>query len=1207
MICWQSLLLEGFGRFARPVRLDLAPGVNVLVADNEQGKSTLAAGLSAVLFGLQGGERTLGFTDGRYRSWYRADSFRGALSFERSGQAYLIERDFAARKVRLLEGTSAGWRTTAEERHHAGAERRGRTYAAAIANLLGIGDRQLFEATFFLTQPLPPIEGLDAAIQGLLSGGGGEFAGALGQLEAELREITRFTVKLGVTGRDAHLDRPLEVAKQTLAQRQAELEAGRALVDSLEVLSRHLSAAREEQRQTAQAAAAARDLEAAWHKWVAQRNAYHAAVAAQLAGNKALTEANNAAAAVGELQESLASYPEAASITAGAEGKLTRLQSLEMQIEQLEQARSELERVAGERREALAKLTADLDGQYRQVRERPQLPALWDRLAALDADLQQKRQRYSELLAARQQAAAAVEAGADWSQLGPAPAHALGRLRQSAQQVLVGWEQLTRQAAALREVETEIETGYPHLAAAGNLDELASAARCLTVLSADWQRLDEVIAHHPDLAELPDLRASGRAAEQRLSELTAHSRSMRGTQGDPARGRSLRRVVPAVGGSAAGGALVSALVWWVTRGSAGIDGYPSGLVWAVAGALAAALLTTALYLRLGSSGSSIGITQRTSAVAAVADELPPGWAELELGELYQQERRLSTVITEAGALVPDGAGLREALASIQSRLVGLQERLGPLPPQVLAAPGELESVVQHYRRVRERQSALAAEVQSSLWSLGLVPARDTYGQAGDLAYSGIERRMLDWPERVTGHWLELRALARVQGHECCSPASLVEWLRHRDDDGWWAACGRRAAEWEELAAEIERTEGRLADFGSLEGDVPGRIAALEAEVRQATAQLTPFSLSTPREHLAELVAGCAAAESELASGRRLLARDEEESQRLAARLREARSESAALRLELAALLEAAGGDLAVAANRLSALAGLLARRSQLEGRLAGALRSQGVDALEQLELAKLRLDSRVASVSDAWDRLISDHPALPPRDLAEDAAHIDAAARRITAFRAQAAVDAEDAAQKVSSLLEERARVEASTAPPNLVLLTAELAQLQRDIRQLELQAGALALAHREIGQAIREYQASYRERLAHTATVYFRSLSGAGKRSVVLDEEFAVRVEDGQLIHPAVLSQGTQDQLFVALRLAIADLLTDRVALPLICDDPFLTFDEQRTEAMRGTLERLGRSRQVILLTHRRELAGWGQAVAPQTVPDWPSWEVGC
>src|SRR5690606_16261518 len=66
---WSHLVLHGFGRFAGTVSLEFGPGLNVLVAPNEAGKSTLLAGLAAVLFGLPATTDPDKFGHGRWRNW----------------------------------------------------------------------------------------------------------------------------------------------------------------------------------------------------------------------------------------------------------------------------------------------------------------------------------------------------------------------------------------------------------------------------------------------------------------------------------------------------------------------------------------------------------------------------------------------------------------------------------------------------------------------------------------------------------------------------------------------------------------------------------------------------------------------------------------------------------------------------------------------------------------------------------------------------------------------------------------------------------------------------------------------------------------------------------------------------------------------------------------------------------------------------------
>ena len=79
-----------------------------------------------------------------------------------------------------------------------------------------------------------------------------------------------------------------------------------------------------------------------------------------------------------------------------------------------------------------------------------------------------------------------------------------------------------------------------------------------------------------------------------------------------------------------------------------------------------------------------------------------------------------------------------------------------------------------------------------------------------------------------------------------------------------------------------------------------------------------------------------------------------------------------------------------------------------------------------------------------------------------------------------------------------------------------------------------------------------------------------------------AVREGDSLAERPlSYLSQGTADQLYLALRLALADLLLPRPdACPLILDDAFLTFDDQRLALALEVIQELAQTRQVLLFT---------------------------
>ncbi|KJC33932.1 hypothetical protein UB31_37285 [Bradyrhizobium sp. LTSP849] len=68
-------------------------------------------------------------------------------------------------------------------------------------------------------------------------------------------------------------------------------------------------------------------------------------------------------------------------------------------------------------------------------------------------------------------------------------------------------------------------------------------------------------------------------------------------------------------------------------------------------------------------------------------------------------------------------------------------------------------------------------------------------------------------------------------------------------------------------------------------------------------------------------------------------------------------------------------------------------------------------------------------------------------------------------------------------------------------------------------------------------------------------------------------------------LSEGTRDQLFLALRLALLERRTSE-PIPFIGDDLLTSFDEARTLAALRLLAAAGQKRQIILFTHHRHVA---------------------
>ena len=171
------------------------------------------------------------------------------------------------------------------------------------------------------------------------------------------------------------------------------------------------------------------------------------------------------------------------------------------------------------------------------------------------------------------------------------------------------------------------------------------------------------------------------------------------------------------------------------------------------------------------------------------------------------------------------------------------------------------------------------------------------------------------------------------------------------------------------------------------------------------------------------------------------------------------------------------------------------------------------------------------------------------------------------------------------ALRQEMARVQGQlSAQGDPLLVDARLDQLQEEHMAAETDCAALEVALEALQEADRQLQSRLSPRLGQRAGDYFSRLTDGQYTQVSLtrDLEVAVREGDSLTERPlSYLSQGTADQLYLALRLALADLLLPQPdACPLILDDAFLTFDDLRLALALEVIRELAQTRQILLFT---------------------------
>ena len=154
--------------------------------------------------------------------------------------------------------------------------------------------------------------------------------------------------------------------------------------------------------------------------------------------------------------------------------------------------------------------------------------------------------------------------------------------------------------------------------------------------------------------------------------------------------------------------------------------------------------------------------------------------------------------------------------------------------------------------------------------------------------------------------------------------------------------------------------------------------------------------------------------------------------------------------------------------------------------------------------------------------------------------------------------------------------------------LCAQLQQVQQRIEKLERIYRAASLGLETLMQARQELQRRFAPRIAKRAQELLgRMTAGRYDRlSLNADLSLLAGAEQEEVLHEALWrSDGTVDQLYFALRLAVAEELTPHA--PLILDDAFVRFDDTRLRAAIDILKREAEEKQVILFTcqHREKV----------------------
>ena len=158
-------------------------------------------------------------------------------------------------------------------------------------------------------------------------------------------------------------------------------------------------------------------------------------------------------------------------------------------------------------------------------------------------------------------------------------------------------------------------------------------------------------------------------------------------------------------------------------------------------------------------------------------------------------------------------------------------------------------------------------------------------------------------------------------------------------------------------------------------------------------------------------------------------------------------------------------------------------------------------------------------------------------------------------------------------------------------VLRSSAEHLSGQIRDLGQEYNAIRLAMDTLDTANSTLQSRFSPALGRRTAEIFSELTGRRYQNVVLDRALRLSAEPaGDTVYrdAALLSAGAADQLYLAARLAICDLVLPREnRVPVVLDDALSNFDDDRCAAALRWLKREAQNRQILLFTcHSREAA---------------------
>ncbi|HCH28512.1 MAG TPA: hypothetical protein DEW35_03285 [Ruminococcaceae bacterium] len=146
-----------------------------------------------------------------------------------------------------------------------------------------------------------------------------------------------------------------------------------------------------------------------------------------------------------------------------------------------------------------------------------------------------------------------------------------------------------------------------------------------------------------------------------------------------------------------------------------------------------------------------------------------------------------------------------------------------------------------------------------------------------------------------------------------------------------------------------------------------------------------------------------------------------------------------------------------------------------------------------------------------------------------------------------------------------------------------EIKMLDEKIAEMEDFVSGCEISLNVLSESFASIRKGYGAELNRKTLQIFSALTNGKYKTVNVNKSLQIEVEKSDsfgMFESGYLSTGTEDQAFLALRLAISEMIGDKESYPVFLDDALSNYDDTRTETAIDFLKEYAKKAQVILFT---------------------------